>query len=657
MSCFITYGPISIERVIIRAVKCTSVMSEDGITLRYFRHEIDFAGYCSPVENQHYIYDRNFKPARGGNTPAFSSAMTISQWLAVPKQYFRMEFNKSVYLETPPNGFQTHLTADAEMGPKCINIRVTNVNGEVGYAGTDQGGGHCMVSGTFIVCKDGLAGIGLGSTDGGGWLQGYAMSRTHEIDGDSLQTSIMTQITVYGRPEALYSIQAQATNDRYIERHFGPIAPLLTVIPGFKRKRSRIEVEATGTKANIILIDEQRIMPLGSLSPSYFFEPSTTHVFRWSGSNNRDGAPHNALVLNINAVAPKTVTRERVIQQMLFWLSVKGQGGDGPGAPNRRGNFLFYQEVTLNIDYASNKLQLNAKIVTLPNTVGPSGIPMNMTTGRLNASQDYADVDDATRLWRDNGNNEPKQGTERNIALSPAMQENYRGSWVGNILTNFTGLEAPFNNRILPDGRAYYCEEPQPTVGVADVKPRNESEATFTDGDIFSVAIVDAELPGVDLSYRNLNDFGYESVWMQTRYDTEKGTMVLPTGGVMPGTSPGDEDLVAERVQVDVHQGITRKVVHWGVMGVGYQPPTYPDPVVSTDTTKDILIKSVIQPAAPVPIGPLLYAWTVTGTYYYDCLVIKQPGNTLSTGKLPNTSQPATDYNIPGANSASGFII
>lgn len=358
-------------------------------------------------------------------------------------------------------------------------------------------------------------------------------------------------------------------------------------------------------------------------------------------------------IITVNASCPKNDTRERVIRQMLWWVTVKGQGGVNgrAGGADANARFVMYREVVLSVDYASNRLQLTAKIEKKFNLQGVSGMPFSLADTGFIATNDYGKVDEYGAPYLAPG--EAKQGTERAAALSPKL--NYAGtagSYLADILVDRIKLSNPQSKRDLPDGSLYVCGN-----GSANTPQPTEARSFYDGPDTeLYVEVVITELLNlldIAMSWIQDGDQNYESTWMQTKYKTDKGTMVLPTGGVMPGGTT-DPDLIRKRVQFTLHEGLTKKVVHWGVQSVAPTAPSYPSsaPV----DANQILVDEKVQPAACNPVGPGMFAWTITGTYIYELLNLKGSGDTLGIGLLPISPGNVADYNLAGGKARSGYI-
>lgn len=632
MSCTLTYGAITLENVIINSIKSERVMGEDGITFRYQRYLINFAAHCSPSSfNDYSLRD-------GLARRASFTAEALLEELSKPRQYFRLEFN-SVSLAGPSSIPALGQTVDATMGPTPKGIQVTNILGEIGYPAS----GYFLVSGVYEVC--------ISNSNNSGYIQGYSMGRDHDVDADTFLTTITSSVMIYGKPEAIRSLEGGG--DQSVWVGFPDLALILSYVPpGFKRRRAKIQVKPGATEAIVHLVDEEMHLPLGGLSPASAFESTQVDATRVD-LPAKEGAVHTMRIVTVNANCPKNDTRERVLKQMLYWVMIKGQGGSGPGALSRRPRFMYYSEVTVSVSYATNQMQLTAKIAMQPANSGFAGMPYSLTDNRMLAQFDYPDVDEATAPYR--GANGFAQGTQRGLAASPGL--NYHGtagSYIADVLCDRIKLPRADDSRVKPDGVAAVCNTPSTSASMNF--PQQEG---YYSGPI-DTAYAEVEITDLftlgDISLGWITTLGgnvYESTWMQTKYDTEKGTMVLPTGGVMPGgVTPPDE--IRKRVQVTLHEGKTVKAVHWGIQSVGQQPPIYPDST-PTDNTQ-ILIKQKVQPAACNPVGPGMYAWTITGTYWYDLLDLKQPGDRLGVGKLPITPGNAATYSVPGGNASPGYI-
>ena len=635
----IVYGPITIRNVIIRSMECTSVLGDDRLQVRYKKYVFDFAGHVNSDMNAHR---RNGLALSQGATPVANAASVITAdavflYLSKPRQYFRLDMDEHVFLEYP---YANH-TMDSAMGPFTSGIKVTNISGSLGY----DVGGYFMVSGRIEVCVDFLSPDSNSETH---YIQGYSMVREHDVNGDNMLTTIVTTILVYGRPEAIRSIEGGGSQS--VWAYFADLSQLMSYVPpGFKRRRAKVQVKPSGTEAAVTLVDDELHLPLGGNSPASSFTPTQTdrnHI----GGGEKEGAPSSIRVVTINAICPKNDTRERVIGQMIYWLTVKTMGGSGRGAADRSARFVYYREITLVIDYATNGLTMSAVCVLHFPKSGPWEIPFSVKESRLGAVEDYGDVDYALQGFRA-AVDEPLQGTERGLAISPRL--NYHGtagSYIAEIYADrikhgyANALKNPVDGNKLSCGPGYQQSpgfESDPYIAPANTDFLIESKVT-------------EEIDELTLAWQPESSLSYESTWMQTKYQTDHGRAVLPTGGVIPDESYNDEDMPTDRVEIQVHMGRTIKVVTWGIQCVGDSKPIYPDK--NTYNVNDIFIGERIQPAAPVPVGLGVMAYTITGTYYYDCLDIRGCGTTLPVGKLPITTGEQSDYAIPGGNAASGYI-
>ncbi len=645
MATYITYGPITLEGVVIRRIKAEHVMMDDGLQVRYKRWRIEFGAHCNSNQNAASWPARpqNLPVARGGSVQSIYTAETVLWWLTQPRQYFRLEFNDKSFIEV--NVPRAGRALDSGFGPKTESMQVSNIAGEMGFD-RGNGGAYFMVTGVFVVCES-------GKDFSNSALQGYSMERSHDVNGDNELTIIKTVIAVYGKPEVIRSLEAGGQQSVWTA--FGELGALLSEVPvGFKRHSARIQVKPNATEAIVSFQDDEQMTPLGSQSPASFFEASQVDTWRM-GEGKNEGSPMCMRIVQVAAIAPKNDTRERIIRQMLYWLTIKGMGGDegrhgGAGASAR---FLRYAEVTMSVNYSTNMLNLVAKIMMNPAPSGPAGIPYSLVQNRMTANEDYGDIDLAMNDSRANGD-EALQGTERGQALSPAL--NYygtAGSYLADVLVDKITLGNPQNARQIPDGNAFICGQGSGSGNTAYSTgsgtypyPYNE---TFVQVNITDTFDMDYSYLGMILP----DNIGYESTWMQTKYETKKGTMVVPTAGFMPGGS-GDPTDIPLRVQFTVHEGQQRKVVTWGVQAISQYPPDYPD--ANTLNDNDILIKSVVKPAACVPAADGVYAWTITGTYYYDCLELVEPGDTLGVGKLPISPGDPSDYRYSSGKAASGQL-
>ena len=114
MVCYITYGPISLEGVVLKSMKCDTIMSDDKLTVRYKRWTIQFAAHCNTNMNRHLMVDRIANPAnvqKGGSGLGIDTAEAVLFWLSQPRQFFRLEYDGETIIgfyarSWQGNGFQ-----------------------------------------------------------------------------------------------------------------------------------------------------------------------------------------------------------------------------------------------------------------------------------------------------------------------------------------------------------------------------------------------------------------------------------------------------------------------------------------------------------------------------------------------------------------------
>jgi len=638
MSCYMTYGPISLEDVVLRGIVMKEHLTEDGFTVRYREYAISFAAHVNGEKNVHGINPLG-TVTRGGSFDPGVIAMALTQKLSQPRQYFKLEFGQRTFLEVPVRSWHV---SDSAGGPFPNNISVTSIAGDLGIA---HAGGYFLVTGTINVAVDGKS-----TSDGGEptFLQGFSVGWEYDLDGDTGISSMVTTIKVHGRPEAIRSLAVNPNKQSVIGYALTPLLNIVEPQIGFKRKRCKLEVKPGGTEAMILLIDVQPVLQTGSLSPVLTFEPMHSDTYRWSGK--KEGSPQSMQTIVIRAQYQRHMHRAEVIKKMLYWVCIKGPGGmNGAGKKLR---FVAYVEATLQVSYAASQMELTVRILTNPAVNGAGGVPLSPTWLRLNASDDLGDVDDALAPYRVMGEAPPS---------SPLLAESRRLSNNGiyndfMFLRDALQLDQPNpGTRITPDGRDYYC--PQPTIGgfqpPAPVQ-NNGGVAEF----IYEEFAVDAfSISESPLGWQSKDNTYYESVWMATKYKTKKGKMRLPTAGVIP-TGSTLPDGFKLRIETQVHAPISEKVVSWGIQAISPTCPQYPDPNhTAGDASKFTFKSEEIQPSAPVAIGPNLFAWTIVGKYRYDCEDEKKAGESLSAGMLPTSPGPATNYNVPGGASQPGYIV
>lgn len=639
MSCYMTYGPISLEDVVLRGIVMKEHLTEDGYTVRYREYAISFAAHVNGGKNVHGINPLG-TVTRGGSFDPGVIAMALTQKLSQPRQYFKLEFGQRTFLEVPVRSWHV---SDSAGGPFPNNISVTSIAGDLGIA---NAGGYFLVTGTINVAVDGRS-----TSDGGEltYLQGFSIGWEYDIDGDTNLHSKVTTVKVHGRPEAIRSLAVNPNRQSVIGLGMTQLQTVLYVEDGYKRKRVRLEVKPGGTEAMILVVDAEHVLATGSLSPSLTFEPIHSDTYRWSGEK-KEGAPQSMQTIVIRAQYKRMTHRAEIIKQMLYWVCIKGPGGmNGAGKKLR---FVAYVEATLQTLYAASQMELTVRMLTNPVVNGAGGVPLSPSWLRLNSSDDLQDVNDALAPYRVIGEAQPAFPY---VALSPSLDNDGFDGRV-RYLRDALQLDQPNpGTRITPDGRDYYCPTPaaggiQPPTPVQD----NSGVSGFTYEEFAVDTFSISESP---LGWQSKDNTYYESVWMATKYKTKKGKMRLPTAGVIPAGSTLPDGFKL-RIETQVHAPISEKVVSWGIQAISPTCPSYPDPNhTAGDASKFTFKDEEIQPSAPVAIGPNLFAWTIVGKYRYDCEDEKKAGESLSAGLLPTSPGPASNYNVPGGASSPGYII
>lgn len=638
MSCYMTYGPISLEDVVLRGITMKEKLTDDGYTVLYREYSISFAAHVNGAKNVHGI-DNAGNVSRGGFVDPSTIAQAITKVMSQPRQYFKLEFGEKVFLEVPKRFWHV---SDSAGGPFTNNISVTSIAGDLGQAGT---GGYFLVTGTIIVAVDGRS---VSDGQEPTYLQGFSVGWEYDVDGDTGLHSKMMTIKVHGRPEAIRSIGVNPNNYSVIGHAVIPLQAIVSVEGGYKRKRVKLEVKPGGTEAMILIIDVEHVLATGTLSPTLVFEPMHSDTYRWSGQ--KEGAPQSMLTIVIKAQYERWQQRAEVIKQMLYWVCIKGPAGlNGVGKKLR---FVAYIEATLQTSYATPQMELTVRMLTIPVVQGVGGVPFSPSWTRLTATEDASDLNDALAPYR-----VPGEGLPSNPLLAQNNLIDGQGlspkTWY---IRDALQLNMPNpGTRLTPDGRDYYCPLPS-AGGVQPPAPTQDNggvaEFTYEEYAVESFSI--SESP---LGWQSKADTYYESTWMATKYETKKGAMRLPTAGVIPSGSTLPDGFKL-RIETKVHEPISEKVVSWGIQAISPTCPSYPDPNhTAGDATKFTFKSEKIQPSAPVAIGPGLFAWTIVGTYRYDCEDEKKAGESLSAGMLPTSPGPASNYNVPGGASQPGFII
>jgi len=648
MATFVTYGPLSFEKCILKRLTCDPVYTDDKVNLRYHKYTISFSAHLHPTQNNWKIVNPNGGLEINGRNSASYSAQAVFWWMNQPRQYFRLDFDSHHFLEVPQ---RSDFKVDSQLGPRCYGVTVVEAVGATGYS--DQGaagaGGHFLVNATIEVGIDHLGdSIGFDNV----LLQGWSMTCVHDLDAETWLTTRTTQIKMHIRPEALYS-QANADN-QFISRQMTPIANLCLVPDFYRRIHARAEVLTDMTSAMMMFVDRETGLDIGANSPSLSFSP-TQHYAVSQGSGEKNGGGFQAgmrIAIEASYTPYDNMARQKVIEQCFWWIMAMGQGG-GQGLP-RTDRFRMYSEVIINIDFQACRIAVSCNILFQPGNpnqivgdfIGKGGLPVNFEGMQLDASTQNFNIKNATRpAWDADEvaaggalkNPQPPDGWHSPFFLSIIQKIM---DWAGN----------PQTNRQQPDGWERFCTTQQPIP--QNSLPQQE-EAVFHGGPL-TLQNVDA------VDHFTINDFStgqildnqqYESTWMTTRYRTDAGDAVLPLGGTMPG---GSTDPKPSAVRINLHQAVTEKAVIWGIQSIGPVAPKYP----SKDTfdPKDVYVRADIKPSAPIPVALGMYAWTVTGIYYFNRTETKQAGDRLTTGHLPISiadafafaSDRAEDGRLPG---------
>lgn len=646
MSVTLTYGSVTIEDVVLQGIDCQYVMADDGLNARYREYTISFAGHVNGARNAH-IYDNGSKKAirTEVNYPA-DTAMTLLKILSRHHQYFKLEMGDRVAIEVPQKAWHGF---DSNYGPKPSRIRVTNVAGDMGQIGR---GGYFLVSGQITVAIDGNS-----TSDGSEstYVQAYTVGWETDTDNDNGLMSVMTTVKIYGRPEAILNNSVNADFKSIVGLIPEALGNIIAYIPdGFRRKRAKVQVQPGGVEAMVLVIDVQTALPLGIASPTTMFEPMHNDTYRWSGE--KEGAAQRILTIVIRAANRRGVPREEVAKQMFYWVALKGFGGFGGGIAAQGGKigFLCYLEASMSINYATYGMEFTVRCKMIPIPRGVAGIPYSPTDARLKKTADEGDIDAALAPYTQGG----LAGTTPHLVGNPKLMLNYQTMGT-MVMEKLRGAVMPIRSmnetRQFPDGHDAVCGTGQGNLVKLDPPPKTTlQQADFEYDEEFTNIFTLDESP-LGWKYAG-DDRAYESTWMTTKYKTAKGTMRLPTAGIVPaGSTPSPGD-IKSRVEVKMHEPITEKVVSWGIQIISPYAPDYPDPTHLSDPTKYTLKHEEVQPAACVAIGPGMYAWTITGKYYYDCEDELNAGKSLSAGILPTSPGSVTDYNIPGGAARPGYI-
>jgi len=634
MSAYLTYGPVTIEDAVIRDIEMQTVLADDQLTVLYRKYSITFAGHVNGAKNIHYT-DGNGNVFRGGVAYPMATAQTLLEQMSQPRQYFKLMFSDKIFLEVPKRAWHV---SDSAGGPFPRGIRVTNVAGDLGQHAT---GGYFLVTGTIEVSVDGKTTSDVGENT---YIQGYTFQTEYDIDGDNGYMSRLITATIHGRPEAMLSqiniaegrfkgpIYWAAEDQRFME--------LISVPLGMKRKRVKTMMTPDGTKATLHIVDQEIALELGSESPSFTFDPMHSDTYRWSGQ--KEGAPQSMTTIIIKAQYPKSRSREAVLKQMLYWVCIKGPGG--LKRERKKLRFVAYTECSINVAYAAPAMEMTVRMLTIPVNQGAGGVPISPTGMRLTAADDLGDIDLALA---------PYQGIDPMVRMPPVPIKGifYTTYYIRSALQ----LTPPQLKRIIPDGKEAYCESTAYPIAdnpVADNNVMKEADFVYEEFSVDNIVV-----PETNMGRIQQDDTYVESTWMSTAYKTKKGKMRLPTAGTAPtgSTTPSPGD-TPKNVETKVHEPITEKVVSWGIQAISPYPPAYPDPTHLSGSDQYTLKHEEVQPAACVPIGPGMYAWTITGKYRYDCLEDLNAGKSLSAGILPTTPGNVSDYNIPGGSATSGRI-
>jgi hypothetical protein len=645
MATTIVWGPLTLQKCVLKDMQCEEVLTEDKMQVRYRKYTVAFSCYLHPTQNSYQI--TNAANGQVSNIPATatSTAQSIFFWMTKPRQYFRLDMDNQILLEVPTaaNG-----RCDAMMGPICRNVNITQAVGAPGFSGNLAGGagGHFLISGIFEVCttQDIEDGVPKGS------IQGYSFTCVNDVDGNTFRTTRTTQIIVHLRPEVIFTLadpRAEITADLVI------IAALCKLPLRFRRVHARTEILTSQIDFMIMLVDRETPLPMGGLSPAVTFSPVHHYAAGWAtpgAGAKAEGAFHAGLQIDINATYCETddiivpgrpddhqgrSTQQAVIEQCFLWILNMGHALRGD-----QGRFVMYHEIVISIDYQQAQIAVSAKINMqkdgVGNPVGTAGIPFNLANWRLDNTGYLTDLSGAQIVYLDAEElTQINPGGPLKFALkNPGLGKGFIGSYTSGVLSRVLSGPIPQDNRQLPDGFARLC--PQPEVPVPSPGDLPDAGGEGTDTTIIVVFVNEYTITNYTGIGLVADDQAYESTWQTTRYSTDTGNVVLPLGGTMPGYVGSGTPPTA--VQVTLHSPVTQKAVTWGVQSIGNVPPKYPS--INTGDPLDVYNRAVIKPAACIPVAVGRYAWTITGTYYFDRLETLEPGDDLTVGHLPIT--PAT---------------
>jgi len=626
MATWMTYGPLTLKDVETHSYANEPFMTDDGVKQIGNRHTYVFTARIGARTNQNNWQFKNpgttnWEMGLATSHPAYSVS-DLQQVFAKQRLRWKLVIDDTVMVDTG-----TDVACDMANGPFVSGLTVTKF----------KGGGMILVRGKITATV-------RYNVDGeqNPWVSVRRVVQK-ETDGDTWLQTRTSVWTILFNTQILQNI-VYADNDprRHCDHWIQGLG--FGIGEGFKRQYAKVEVASDATKATVTIVDKEQVMPLGILSPAIKLTPIYS-IHTGLGTGGKEGAPVSGAMLQIDGIAPKNGTRWDVLKLMTNLVIQK---------LTQRASFMFLTDATITYDLENNRVQLIAKAQMKPPASGPGGLHLDINAG-LNAEQDYGDIDIALEPARREGDGKP--GTARMRARAPEMaMGGTAGSYLGIIFNNIISASENANERAAYDilGKYRFCENESSSPGIAataadpqagDIEIEEEEyEDTYEMPDAVSLGFLD----------ETEASWAWEMVSLATRYITSPGKARIPTAGVMPGGSPGEDE--QQVMVIDLHGEYGEKAVRYTFQAVGTTPPPYPH--YDTGDPDDVLLRTELEPMAPTVVAFGVYGYTVSGTYYYarkNQGAVK-PGSTIGIGRLPNSPGIAETYNLNPSQAESGFL-
>lgn len=635
MATWLTVGPMTFRDVMTHTYDAPPYMSEDGVQQLGRRHTLVVTVKIGQFANQN-----NWKFSNPGGpdwsmVPNVSSpdeaVHAIQQVLAIPRQRVVYTVNNTIMFDS---GVET---CDALNGPFISGISVVQIKGSG------------IIIARFKVSATIRQAAG-GETDP--WLS-TRLTSYRETDGDTWLSTRVSVLNVTFDTSILQSLALADDDPRRQCDHW--IDRLGIAVPkGFKRLRAKVEVASDASKGIVTFVDQEQVLPLGSLSPATKLTPVYT-VHAGLGTTQKEGVAISGGMLQIDGICPKNTARYDVLKMMSNLVIIKL--AQCPA-------FNFFTDATVSYDLENNRVQMIAKAVYKPPIAGPNGLHLDINAG-LNAIQDYADIDQA--FFAAKGDGEGQQGSGRMTAVAPAMQRGgTAGSYLGLILNNIISASTNASLRASFDafGKTRFCNNldiPEGENEYGDDFVRDDTDEPFNtdEDDQFELygpyeSEVFAMPSQAGLGYLEEDaSWMWEMVSMSTRYIYQSGKAQIPVSGAMPGYTG---DPLPQCMVVDLHSPVGDKAVTWCYSSIGIVPGPLPSEV--SGDPDDVFLYSELQPASPCVVANGKMGWTISGTYYYarkNQGAVK-PGTIVATGRLPNAPGNQVSYNIGVETTQAGLV-